>query len=41
LAGTKLRYRIRVGDYRIIYEIEDQSRTIIVRLIRHRSDAYR
>ncbi len=34
-------YRVRVGDYRIIYEVSDASRTVIVTRVRHRRDAYR
>jgi mRNA interferase RelE/StbE len=41
LVGTKLRYRVRVGDYRIIYEVYDESRRVLVKMIRHRSNAYR
>ena len=33
-------YRIRVGDYRIIYSIEDKIRIIDIRRVRHRKDAY-
>ena len=41
IVGTKLRYRVRAGDYRIIYDVYDQSRSVVVRMIRHRGDAYR
>jgi mRNA interferase RelE/StbE len=34
-------YRIRVGDYRVIYEIEDDILLIIVIRIKHRSTVYR
>ncbi len=34
-------WRIRVGNYRIIYEIEDDKLIILVVVIRHRRDAYR
>ena len=34
-------WRIRVGDYRIIYSISDKKRQIKIWIIRHRSDAYR
>jgi len=35
------RYRIRMGDYRIIYEIHDNILVVIVVEIGHRSDIYR
>ncbi|MGA8572437.1 MAG: type II toxin-antitoxin system RelE family toxin [Desulfobaccales bacterium] len=34
-------WRIKVGDYRIIYEIDDKSCTIAVLHIGHRRDVYR
>ena len=34
-------YRLRVGDYRIIYHIQDQASTILVVKIGHRKDIYR
>lgn len=34
-------YRVRVGDYRIVYEIHDRTITVIVVKIAHRRDAYR
>jgi mRNA interferase RelE/StbE len=38
LAGT---YVARRGDYRILYEIDDELRRVAVVAIEHRSDAYR
>jgi mRNA interferase RelE/StbE len=34
-------WRIRIGDYRVIYEIDDSARLIDIGCIRHRKDAYR
>lgn len=34
-------YRIRVGDYRIIYEIHDNILTVLVVQVGHRREAYR
>jgi mRNA interferase RelE/StbE len=34
-------YRIRSGDYRIVYSIDDEKSIAIVCLVRHRKDAYR
>ena len=41
LRGEKDMYRVRSGDYRIIYQIQDKK--LIVRIIKvgHRSDVYR
>jgi len=33
-------YRIRVGDYRILYEVDDPLKTIFIFRVRHRSDVY-
>ncbi len=40
LTGTD-DWRIRVGDYRVIYEIDDKARKIRVNRIRHRREVYR
>jgi mRNA interferase RelE/StbE len=34
-------WRIRVGDYRVLYEIDDEAQTVKVLLVRHRREAYR
>ena len=34
-------YRLRVGDYRIIFERQDKERTIAILKIGHRKDVYR
>ncbi|MFC1483217.1 type II toxin-antitoxin system RelE/ParE family toxin [Candidatus Margulisiibacteriota bacterium] len=39
LAGSKRSYRIRVGDYRILYSISNKVITIFA--IGHRKDVYR
>ncbi len=41
LSGYDDLYRIRVGDYRIIYSIEDQVKIVLVEKVGHRSDVYR
>jgi mRNA interferase RelE/StbE len=42
LVGTLSPYwRIRVGDYRIVYSIDDTTVTVEVILIRHRKEVYR
>lgn len=34
-------WRVRVGDYRIIYEVADDSHQVTIVVIAHRKDAYR
>ncbi len=41
LVGQGNLWRIRAGDYRVIYEIDDGRRAVDISAIRHRSDAYR
>lgn len=41
LTGTKSDWRIRVGDYRVIYEIADAIRIVRVNRVRHRREVYR
>ena len=38
LAGL---YKLRVGDYRVIYQILREERTILIHAIGHRSEIYR
>ena len=40
LVGSENRWRIRVGDFRIIYTIDDAGRAVDVIAVRHRSKAY-
>ena len=41
LAGTEHAYRIRLGDYRIVYEVMVQTELIEIQRVRHRKDVYR
>jgi len=41
IAGSKNDWRIRVGDYRIIYEIDKEEKAVKVMRIRHRREVYR
>jgi mRNA interferase RelE/StbE len=34
-------WRIRIGDYRVVYEIDDKQRTVMVLNVGHRRDVYR
>lgn len=40
LQGNRELYRVRQGDYRIIYEIHDESVTVMVVKVGHRRDVY-
>ncbi len=33
-------WRVRLGDYRVIYEIDDAARTVLVLHVGHRRDIY-
>jgi mRNA interferase RelE/StbE len=41
LTGHADRYRLRVGDYRVIYEIADEQLIILIVGVGHRREAYR
>ena len=41
LAGAEHHYRIRQGDYRIIYRIEDYRLIVVVIRVGHRREVYR
>ena len=41
LSGSERTYRIRVGDYRIVYEVIAESRVVEIQRVRHRKDVYR
>ncbi len=41
LKGTEGLYRIRVGDYRIIYEVNVPAKSILIHYVRHRREVYR
>jgi mRNA interferase RelE/StbE len=41
LAGSKNDWRIRVGDYRVLYEIDEKTRAVRIMRVRHRREAYR
>jgi len=40
LSGANL-WRIRIGTYRVIYEIDDAKKVVDIRVIQHRKDVYR
>lgn len=40
LQGHRGRLRIRVGDYRIVYEVQDEQLVVVVVTLGHRRDIY-
>lgn len=41
ITGSQNDWRLRVGDYRVIYEIETKTRIIKIMRIKHRREVYR
>ena len=41
LVGSENAFRIRIGDYRVIYTVEDAVREVVIESVRHRREAYR
>lgn len=41
LRGSQKGWRIRVGDYRVLYQIDDAQKIVHIGAVRHRSEAYR
>jgi mRNA interferase RelE/StbE len=41
LVGAENLWRLRVGTYRILYEVDDKSAVVTAFRIRHRREAYR
>jgi mRNA interferase RelE/StbE len=41
LHDSESSYRIRIGDYRVIYQVDSKTKTITIYYVRHRKDAYK
>ncbi len=41
LQGSESSYRIRIGDYRVIYQTDIENKIIVIYHVRHRKDIYR
>ena len=41
ITGSKNDWRIRIGDYRIIYEIDEKEKAVKVMRVRHRREVYK
>ncbi len=40
LKGNIEGWRVRVGDYRIVYQIDDTNQIVVIIRVRHRRDVY-
>lgn len=40
LVGTRSAWRVRIGDYRVIYEVRDEVLLVLVIKIGHRKQVY-
>jgi len=40
LEGSKFAWRIRVGDWRVVYEIYDKAREVKIYRVKHRREGY-
>jgi mRNA interferase RelE/StbE len=41
LSGSECAYRIRVGDYRVVFEVLPGRQWVEIQRVRHRKDVYR
>lgn len=41
LSGEESLYRIRIGDYRVIYQVSDEKLLVLIVRVGHRRDIYR
>jgi mRNA interferase RelE/StbE len=41
ITGSKNDWRIRIGDYRVIYEIDEKAKAVRIMRVRHRREVYR
>jgi mRNA interferase RelE/StbE len=41
LKGSEQLYRIRVGDYRVVYAVDTEASRILIYHVRHRREVYR
>ncbi|MGC9997396.1 MAG: type II toxin-antitoxin system RelE/ParE family toxin [Terriglobia bacterium] len=41
LASSEKMYRVRIGDYRLVYEVDSNAGIVTVHYVRHRREVYR
>lgn len=40
LAGAERIYRLRIGRYRVVYEVDTKLKKVVIQYVRHRKSAY-
>jgi mRNA interferase RelE/StbE len=38
--GIKEEWRIRIGDYRVVYRVDDEAREVLILAVGHRGGVY-
>jgi mRNA interferase RelE/StbE len=41
IVGSEGDYRIRIGDYRVVYELDEENEQLIIMAVGHRRDVYK
>ena len=41
ITGSKNDWRLKIGDYRVLYEIDNKNRVIKIMKVKHRREVYR
>ena len=41
MKGAESSYRLRIGDYRVIYQVDTENKVVNIYHVRHRRDAYK
>lgn len=41
ISGSARDWRLRVGNYRILYEVDNRANTVTIMRVKHRKDVYR
>ncbi|MEW6687153.1 MAG: type II toxin-antitoxin system RelE/ParE family toxin [Candidatus Edwardsbacteria bacterium] len=41
MRGSESSYRLRVGNYRVIYQVDTENKVVTIYHVRHRKDAYK
>lgn len=41
MKGSETSYRLRIGDYRVIYQVDTENKAVVIYHVRHRKNAYK